>query len=478
MKRALLASILFAAATAHADDAKPEPPKPAANVHQLVEVFDPLSRISKAHRDQHADRKPADERAADDVANAPLPGQESGRVDPGEHDSVLRDIGQAVLTVPRVAVETVFAPVRTGLWAYEHYDLGTRAKRIAFDHTNTYGVYPTVYINSDYGATFGGRFVHRNLFGAREHFAMRAAFGGEFNQLADAGFRSGDRFGNSAWLELRGEFEQRPHDPFYGIGNMNDVPSVHHRQQLERGTATLDLRADTNTHVRFNGAITDLSYGVSDDMGLLITEAYGSEMLTGWTGTRNLYGELEVRYDTRRYAPTLEHDGTLLDAFGGRIYQLEDSGNNYYRYGGEAIHFVPLGIGRTLATRLHFEAVTGSYQDVAFTQLPELGGKFLLRGYPVERFRDRVALTGTSEYMWDLNEFLLASVFVDTGRVYSALDDINADNMRVGYGVSLQMMDRGKFFAGVSAASSIDGGLFLNLVLDPVYEPEPRVRQK
>ena len=70
----------------------------------------------------------ADEPTAADVSNAPLPGMESGRTDEGEHDSLLRDIGQGTLLAPRVAVELTMAPVRAGVWAYGRYQLVERWK--------------------------------------------------------------------------------------------------------------------------------------------------------------------------------------------------------------------------------------------------------------------------------------------------------------------------------------------------------------
>jgi hypothetical protein len=454
-RSALLASVLLAATPAVADDAVEEPTVPE-------EPAPPA--------------KPTDERSAADVSDAPRPGEESGRVDEGERDSTLRNIGQGVLTVPRVVLETAFAPVRGGLYVYERYGVGGRLQRMAFDDTNTYGVYPTLYLNSDYGATFGGRFVHRNLFGDREKLSLRAGFGGEFNEIIDGSVSTGQRLGEDMSLLLRGEFERRPQDPFYGIGNLDDPTEVRHRQQLARATAELDVAITETVSVRTSGALTDLEYGVAED-GPAIDVMYDG-MLTGFTGMRNLYGELELRYDTRGVANDLAHHGVLLAAFAGRVHQLE-AGHDYSRYGGEAIHFLPLGVGRSLATRLHVEAVTGSLEDVAFTQLPELGGKVLLRGYAEDRFRDRVAVLGSTEYFWDVSRFLLASLFVDAGRVYESFGAFELDDhMRVGFGASLQLLSARSFVAGVSVASSIDGGLFLNLVLDPIYEPEPRVRQK
>ncbi|HEU4616337.1 MAG TPA: hypothetical protein VFS15_29765, partial [Kofleriaceae bacterium] len=95
---------------------------------------------------------PSDERTAADVAEDPLPGNESGRVDgTRDRDSVLRDIGQGVLLVPRVALEASTAPVRATLWAFDRYHLLDRWKRLFFDDTYTYGLYPTAVLDSSYG---------------------------------------------------------------------------------------------------------------------------------------------------------------------------------------------------------------------------------------------------------------------------------------------------------------------------------------
>ncbi len=424
----------------------------------------------------NADEPARDEPTAADVADAPLPGQESGRTDEGEHDSLLRDVGQGVLAVPRLAIETALAPVRGGLWAYERYDIGDRFHRALFDDTDTYGVLPTLYVDSEYGATIGARFIHRNLGGAHERLSVHAAFGGEFNERVATSVRTGDRLGGGAWLEVRSEVERRPKDAFYGIGNNDDAVEAHHRQSLQRASAMLDVPTSNALHARMAAAVTDLHYDRSHE-GPPIDMTYDPSMLTGWTGTRNLYGELEVRYDTRHYRHDLARDGVLLDVFGGRIHQLH-AGHDYWRYGGEAIGFLPLATGRTLAARLHLESVTGSRPDVAFTQLPELGGKALLRGYPAERFRDRNAAVTSTEYFWDISKFVTASVFVDIGQVYASFDELGARSMRLGYGTSLQLLWHQKLVGAVSLASSIDGGAFVNLVLDPIYEPEPRVRQR
>lgn len=413
-----------------------------------------------------------DEPTAAEVATAPLPGQESGRIDRGEHDSTLRAIGRGILAVPKVVFETVFVPVRGPLWAYDRYKRDGSLERLSAEDTSTHGVTPTLSIDSFFGVTLGGRFVRRNALGSHEQLAMRLAFLGEVDEAMGVDFHSGNLLGRTTSLELNGDFAREPDQPYFGIGNNTDAIETRYRQQVVSATASVDVVAMPALHARVAGAFTDLSYGVADE-GPAIETVYGPSMLTGFSGTRNLYGQVELAYDTRRITNALVQHGVLLEAFGGRVVQLE-AGASYWRYGAEALYFIPLGLGRALATRVHLESVTGSVMDAAFSQLPELGGRRLLRGYAPGRFRDRVALVGSAEYFWDIGKFFLASLFVDTGRVYSSMGDLTLDDLRLGYGAALQLLIARQFIAGVSIASSIDGGVFVNVTFDPAFGSEGR----
>jgi hypothetical protein len=44
--------------------------------------------------------------------------------------------------------------------------------------------------------------------------------------------------------------------------------------------------------------------------------------------------------------------------------------------------------------------------------------------------------------------------------------------------VSLQLHEQQQFLSSLQIASSIDGGLFIDFVFDPVFSLAPRVRQK
>lgn len=422
-----------------------------------------------------------DEPTAADVEDAPVPGQESGRLDAPPDDSTLRTVARASLFVPRVALEVTAAPLRVGLWAYDRYQLRSRFRQLFFDDTNTYGLYPTAAYDTTYGVTGGARFVHRDLFGEREHFSLRGGLGGEYKTRLRAALRSGARLGERVQTEVSGDAERRPNDPFYGIGNTADGMEARHRQEVLRATTTIAVRLVSRLHLVAAAATTNLTYSAAD-AAMPIDEIYGADALAGWDGVRNLHGELELRWDSRRHVTKLDHHavfetGWLLAAYTGRIHQLE-SGRDYWRYGGNIQHFWSIGAGpRAIATRFHVDAVTGEIGDVAFTQLPQLGGLSTLRGYPRDRFRDRIAVAGSLEYEWDLGRHVMASLFVDAGRVMPRWNE-PPTNIRVGYGMSVQLHDRGSYLGGFSLATSIDGGVFLNLELDPVFDVEPRVEQR
>lgn len=478
VKVAVILVVVSLTAPALAED---EPPAPAPDPDAAGE--------SAAPTDATADAAPiepgADEPTARDVAGAPLPGQESGRVDAPKRDSLWRDVGQGLLTPPRVALEVAMAPVRATVWTVDRYQLIDRYKQIFFDETMTYGVYPTFVLDSSYGATFGAEFVHRNLFGEREELELLASTGGEYRLQFEAGFLSGYRLGTRTVLDIRGEYERRPKDNFFGIGNNTEEDmETHFRQEMRRARASLSVRAIRSFYITASGAITDLSFDPSTDEPSIQT-VFDVMNLTGWTtGASNVYGELELSWDSRRYPTRLDRhgiysNGGYLALWAGPVIQLESAGGNYWRYGGDAQAFWQLGMGpRVLSARVHVDAVSGDYEDVVFTQLPELGGKYYLRGYSRERFRDRAAVIASAEYTWDLGQLLMASLFTDVGRVYPSLGELHYKDLRVGYGVSFQLHRRRDFLAAISFASSIDGGFFVDVIFDPVYEVEPRVEQR
>lgn len=451
-----------------------------------------------ATREQVPVDRPVDhETTAADVAGAPVPGDESGRIDGGDGgDSLLRRGVRGILFVPKVAVDVALTPVRATVWAFDRYNLIDRYYRVFFNDDRTIGLIPTASYESGFGGNVGARFVDRDLFGAHEHLSLHAATGGQFRQIYHASLLTGDRLGRHVKLELDGQYELRPRDPFYGIGNNDDssMPAApvdprvdptavetRYRGRVARAASVLDVRLSDGFHVRNSSELTDRTFMVSMD-AKPIEAVYDPSVLVGYSGLRYAYSELELRFDNRHSTSPFEtrslySTGSLAAVFAGRVHRL-DAGSDYWRYGADLQHFIRLAEGpRVLAVRLHGEGVSGTLSEVPFIDLPHLGGSSFLRGYPTDRFRDRVAAFGSVDYEWDLSPEVSASLFVDAGRVFPSIGDLSLDRMRVGYGISLQGHTDRAFGLQGSLASSIDGGLFLNLSFNPVFDLDERVRR-
>jgi hypothetical protein len=431
---------------------------------------------------------------AADTALAPPPGGESGRsdeIDPG--DSTARVFARDLLFVPKVIVQGVLLPVRGGVWVYDRYHLRDWYYRLFYSGDLTIGVLPIASYQTGLGATIGARLVDFDVFGEHEHLTAEASYGGSYRASALVGLDSGRRF-RALTLGAGATFIRRPSDPFYGIGN-NDVGpqpampidarsdatayATYYRYQELRASVAADERVTHDLHVALLGAFTDLTYGTSTK-ATPITEIYDEMGLVGFTsGVRHLYGELELRWDTRRRASVwepidLHATGSLARTFVGRLHRV-DGGADFWHYGGELQHYIRFAPGpRVLVLRFYGEGVTGGRDEVPFTELPMLGGD-LLRGYVFGRFRDRIAAFATAEYIWDISHFFDAYVFTDAGRVFPGLDELSLAHLRVGFGIGVEF-HADRFLFEASIATSIDGGVVGTVAFNPILDEKPTWR--
>ncbi|HET7503128.1 MAG TPA: BamA/TamA family outer membrane protein [Kofleriaceae bacterium] len=467
---------------------------------------DPVASSSEPRRRPTEPTVPAPspvrhEPTAAGVAGDPPPGEESGRrdeIDPG--DSAGRQIARGVLWLPKVLFELAMAPIHAAVWAEDRYQLTHLYVRTFFNKDQSIGLYPTASYETAVSADVGARFIHKNLFGSHEllslHARTGALFGDGYREAALGTFRTGDLL-HRVQLGIDASYDRRPADPFYGIGNGDLAPSpeapidprrddraieTYHRYRELRLAILGEVHATDELRVRTSGSVTDLRFARSDS-GAPIDSVYDSAGLVGFdTGVRHAYGELEVRWDSRRRIsrwepPDLHAGGSLISAFAGRDHRLTGDGIEFWRYGLDLQHFWRIARGpRVVVARVHGEGITGERDEIPFTQLPTLGGALYLRGYPSGRFRDRVAGFGTLQYEWDVSHFIDAYVFTDVGRVFPSLEDVTWSGLRAGYGIGLELhSDRGFLLEG-SLASSIDGGVVVSLSLNPVLDTRPRWR--
>jgi outer membrane protein assembly factor BamA len=427
---------------------------------------------------------------------APPPDQANGvvREEDGSATSGLIWIPRAVLFVPRATVWAAAQPIRGVTYVYERYDLGSRFLDATFTDDRRFGIYPVAGYDSSFGFSVGGRMLYKDIFGEGERIKLRADWGGEFRYGYGMSIRTGDRFGPIS-LGYEANYERR-RGKFYGIGNngptVDTVPDMpvdptlgdvgiksRYAERVIRNTADLKIQYVEELRSRVSAALMLREFGPDEQYD--ITMNYDTSKLVGFdSGVKNVYVEHELAYDTRR--PTSEFNTQTLDATGwlasvhtGAARGIEGDPTHYYRYGAELQRYLDLYEGsRVLAFRVLFDAVAGTdvYTDgkISFVDLPRLGGKEYLRGYPSDRFRDRAVALGTAEYSWLVGGNLAAYTFVDVGRPLDSPDDATTvDSLRVGFGGGLQVHTRNTFFTRIQLAASREGDFLFNVVFSPAF---------
>jgi hypothetical protein len=433
---------------------------------------------------------PSDE----DLARAPISTAASGIAEgppPSLADHLIW-IPRVVLFVPRWGFWLAAQPFRLAVWAYGKYQGGGGVANV----DDAFSVTPTASIGGGFGPQIGARLVHRDLFGERERLTLGASFGGELGQGYRLELASGDRLGERLRIGLDTRYQRRPNDRFYGIGNGDQVDpaamplidptmdptAVDTRFREERAVATVtaDVKATSQLGLRLSGALMTRSFGTDPDDPRAIDMHYDRSRLVGFdTGLRNVYVEAELRYDSLR--PTSAYQSAAMDATGwlasvylGGKTGLADDRSDFHRYGVELQRYFDLHAGsRVLALRVLVESVGGTDGgadgEIAFVDLPTLGGLDDLRGYPTGRFRDRALTLASAEYTWDVGNYVAAFMFVDAGRVWHSLEDVELDGIRVGYGAGIQLHTRKSFVARAQVAASREGEVFFRIALSPAF---------
>jgi hypothetical protein len=429
----------------------------------------------------------------------PAPDASSGvEVDGDPEPSPLVWIPRGLLFVPRLVWEVTTAPIRGGVYVTERYKLRDRAIDLFFNDSRTFGIYPTAAFRSGFGVSGGAHLVYKNALDSGVKLDVDAQYGGRYQQsyTLELEGRSGALASLHPELEL--SFERRPKERFFGIGNgdLTDPGEV----LAAVDPAMSDLAVSTRFREDRLAARLGGGRPLGDAIAIKLRAGYErrttrdpesiadtplTDIYVGAVGfdevLHALGGELELRYDSRapagRFTPTsMPSAGSLASLVAAYQRFPSSTGDDFVQVAIDLQHHVDLYAGsRVLGLRVLATQISADVAGVPFVYLPSLGGEDLLRGYQTGRFRDRSAVLASAEYKWELAvRHAAAFVFADVGRVQSSLDEIDLDRARIGFGGGLQLHTLDSFIARVHLASSIDGGLFLNLDFSPVIDARVR----
>jgi hypothetical protein len=480
-----------APAATDAPDAGAEPAQPAAEVP-------PTAATPSAH-------PAAAPVTAAAIATAPPPEAASGvavaRPEPGR--GVVKPV---LLAVPRLAVTTLAAPVRLGLWAEDEYHLSLRFHELFWNDADTIGLYPVATWDGGSGVTGGAQLAMTDLGGATLH--ARATAGNRERQWYSATLGSGRLLG-PARLWATGRYRDVARTSFYGYGDADEtsnepyerdddgtpLPPPIDPRDGEQGidaqygfdewmvSSGLTWNATRRVSMSLGGSMrwVDFSRARGTGDGAQVEDVYMVDALGGYqTGLEALRGELGVMVDQRRTryrylsmgAPS---SGWAAQAFGGYQKGLGDDPTEFPYVGLDAVGYIDLYRGdRVIAVRLSVDGVLADIDEVPFIDLPTLGGRSLLRGYSWGRFRDRFAYVASAEYSYPIARWLGGFLFVDTGRVARDADELADDAPRVGFGIGLQLLALESMLARGFIAATADGDYTTVLTFEASFAPRRR----
>lgn len=464
----------------------------------------PDAQAPVAQADEPAAPAPAEATPdAPALGEVPRPDKASGIAIPEDHS--VRDgllwIPRILLFVPRWVVEVAFIPLRALAWAFERFDyVITLFTDFFFTEDRRFGAFPTALFETGFGLNIGARVHINDLTGYDEKWRLRAGFGGRFRQLYQAQFRSGRLLGDHVGLEIRAQYNISPARPFYGIGNGDitelteggdlldpyDGQAVATRYRENRfvwgGVATTQLGALFSLRLSHIWEIRTFAETPDDDGDTTrLTDVYDKERLVAYDEEIfNVYNELALTFSTTRsryrwISKATPSTGWWATLFGGHVQGVSDDPSGFGRAGVDVIRYIDLALGdRVLMLRAFLDTTIGTREHIPFDSYPSLGGGRFLRGYPLDRFRDRVAGMGSAQYNYSLNQSLSAYMFTDIGRVWSEPDAIKLTDMRQTYGAGIELHSLEAFIFRVQAAVSQEGDFFFELSFNPTNSTRAR----
>ncbi len=462
---------------------------------------------------QEQDATATEERTAQPVARAEeqdvttteertaQPAQVSGiRIEPEPEPTPWMWARRGLLFVPRWTFRIATAPPRLLIWVVDRYALEQRYKRIFFNADGTFGVYPFVDVVSGFGATMGVAFVDYDHLDRRFGSKVSARFGGRSGQMYQIELGPNGTVGRWGDLRIMGRYAMGARARFYGIGNADegDVAlgtlldpvdpaetaraDYRHRDWVGAVRATIFPR--NRFKLKLETRVLDRTYNPDDsnsDLAEPIEERFATDDLIGYSsGLRNVYSDVQAILDLRHIVasydnPPVEGTGWFMTASVGYARGLSSDPSRYVRYSADLLRYFDLYHGdRVLILRARLLGVAGADDAIPFDSLPYLGGRVFLRGYPSQRFRDRLSLLTTAEYQYPINHYLSGYLFADGGRVYRDYGSVELEGLRIGFGGGLDYRSVAGTIARLSVSSSIDGSIFFNFGFEEVPDVHTR----
>jgi hypothetical protein len=423
----ILLGSLFAEAT----------PTPSAASSAPTPVAEPASLEEVMRGLDHTGTPPLPPRTGELPAASAAPGSKRPTPDYEGRERDAPDLAATLVWVPRVIFFPVHAvaeyglrrPVVGGITLAEKHYVFARLERVFTWWNGRAGFFPAFRFDLGLKPMVGFQAFAHGVGHPDNDLAASASFWNDrllTVRARDSARVFRDRTGT---LTVKASYLRRPDGLFYGIGSdtRNEDKTVFFYRRMEVGTGLegklsglnrigLDL---TLRRARFEGSSTG---GATPD---LVTRFGGPDqppLPPGFsTGYALLAPRLTVVLDSRR--PREEEyrgSGLRLEADASYAADPGDAATSFVSWGAEAAALWDFtGYNHALGARVHthFTEKLGS-NPVPFTELANLGGPELMRGFLAGRFVGASALEATLQYRYPIWSFADAEIFSSAGNAF------------------------------------------------------------
>gem|GEM_PF-4087624 len=377
------------------------------------------------------------------------PNEARGTVEPVKRHIALHQYLWKIVEYPTKAVVRVASWPLMGLGYMSNKDstVGDFTEIFYKDNRKGY-LFPTLSVQSDRCIAAALQYNHLSLLPFRTGLNLKLYYGGR----TEREFRV--RFSNDSFLHRAVRFSLSAHDLrrpdryLYGVGMQSrayDRTRYTQRDRIVLGKWDVspygDWAIDVTASYRYTDATED------------------KRIRDGCCDSEERWGfGAGVMYDDRAFGEFSPYGWKVAGSV-ARVFSSRKIDSDYWKYGGSIQkHFNVYRRTRTFYLSARADGVRRiDDKAVPFWDLPILGGEDYLRGFPADRFRDKVALVFTAQYSYPIFQRLNGSFFVDLGSAAPAWESFELRDFRTGYGWQLESHLDDNFIFRLQLAHSREG---------------------
>jgi hypothetical protein len=393
----------------------------------------------------------------------------TGMIDPGsEAGDTARDVGNAVLLVPRTFLDVLFEGTELATQLVADEQLVPRYQQLlGAPPGGRVFIFPTLFAETGGPFSIGLRMIAET---SRIVTSQRIGFGGTEDVVAESRviIKGGRSLPFALSLETFYELESELEYRGLGVTPTRDERNVFvdegrervglYDERQVRGLLSAGVRPSQNVEFFLSASLGRRRIEDSDDAGArALTQVFVPGSFPGvgdqpWV----FYAESAARLDTRAYRgrPT---PGALFEIYGGGGRTFEGPHSTFIRVGARGAGFIPVyRRSNILSPRLVVDRLYPlTPETLPFTEIPRQPE---FRGF--DHLRDYLSAVASIDYSWPVVSFLDLRLFIDAATVAPNLAKLDIDNLkhlRYAAGVGLDLFSDNAQLGRLQLATSPEG---------------------